>query len=588
MIRIRPYEPIFLLCILYLSLTAQPSYEDYQLIWSDEFSTDGLPDAANWDYEEGCSIRNSELQYYARAREENSRIEDGHLIIEARRESMNGCAYTAASLITRGKREFMYGIFEMRAKIDVSKGSWPAFWTLGITEEWPSSGEVDIMEYYNGNLHANVAWGTDTRWQGKWDSQTRSVGSDFSDDFHIWRMHWTEDFIDLWVDDFKQNSTDLSTTINGSLATLRNPFHQKAYILVNQAIGSNGGDPSGTAFPLQYIIDYVRVYQVGQDTVAPVMTGISASVSGTVVILFSEGIDKTVAETGTNYSLEDDGLSVTGATLQADGKTVLLSVGGMEIGSEYHLTIRNITDDALPPNRIETATMPFTVSPESGKLTGTLIGKGTPYNDNSSVTYDKAMDGSTATFADCTGDTVWVGYDLGAGNEAIITGFRYYPRSEYADRMNGKSFEVSTDGITWRKVYTITTTPSENVFTTVAVINTEPVRYVRYNGTGGYLNTGEVEFLGFAAQTIDAGRFQPPNVFPQTGSRLLQPPLRITVMTLDGRIVVQRNFPESTGPLAPAQLNRTIVKEHSLPSGIVIVTIEDRCGRPMRYTVLKE
>jgi len=246
---------------LSVSLTAQPSLENYTLVWADEFSGSGLPDGANWGYEKGCSIRNSELQSYTERRLENARIEEGNLVIEARKEVMDGCNYSSASLITRGKREFQYGIFEMRAKIDVRKGSWPAFWALGIKEEWPSNGEVDVMEYYNGALHANVAWGTDTRWTAKWDSQTKTVSGSFADTFHVWHMHWTKDFIKLYVDGELQNTTDLATTINGSLSTLKNPFHQKSYLLVNQAIGSNGGDPSGTQFPVKCLVDYIRVYQ---------------------------------------------------------------------------------------------------------------------------------------------------------------------------------------------------------------------------------------------------------------------------------------------------------------------------------------
>ncbi|MBN1756979.1 MAG: family 16 glycosylhydrolase [Chitinispirillaceae bacterium] len=589
MIFCRSRAAVFILHLIITTIPfAQPSYENYQLIWSDEFETDGLPDASNWGYEEGCSIRNSELQYYARARQENSRVENGFLIIEARRENMNGCAYTAASMITRGKREFMYGIFEIRAKIDVRKGSWPAFWTLGITEEWPSNGEVDIMEYYNGYLHANVAWGTDTRWEGKWDSQTRAVGSDFSDDFHIWRMHWTEDFIDLWVDDFKQNSTDLSTTINGSLATLKNPFHQKAYILVNQAIGANGGDPSGTSFPIQYIVDYVRVYQEGRDTVAPVVENVSASVSGTVTVFFSEGIDKTAAEKSAGYSFDNSELSITGVKLQTNGRTVQLTVEGLKLNEEYHLTVRDITDDALPPNSMNTVTLPFTPSPESGKLTGTLIGEGNPYEGNSSVSYDKAMDGSTTTFADCTGDIVWVGYDLGEGNEAIVTGFRYYPRSGYADRMNGKSFEVSTDGSSWEKVYTIAAIPPENTYTTVAISATKPVRYIRYNGTGGYLNTGEVEFLGFPASTNSVERFCHRNIPHRSSSILLQPPVRISFIALDGRIIARRNYTASAGPVTPAQLGGLSAEKLSLPAGISIISLTDRSGRLLQYRILKQ
>ncbi len=240
------------------SLYAQPSYDNYNLVWSDEFNGTGLPSPANWDYEVGY-VRNKELQYYTKQRQENVRQEDSNLIIEARRDNWQGNEYTAGSLFSRGKREFQYGIFEIRAKIDIRKGSWPAFWILGVSGEWPGNGEVDIMEYYAGFLHANVAWATSTRWQAYWSSKTKPVDDAFAKEYHIWRMHWTKDKIDLYVDNFLQNSTSLTTTINDS--DKKNPFHQKAYIMINQAIGSNGGDPSQTTFPIRYYIDYIRVYQ---------------------------------------------------------------------------------------------------------------------------------------------------------------------------------------------------------------------------------------------------------------------------------------------------------------------------------------
>jgi len=171
--------------------------------------------------------------------------------------------YTSASLITAGLQTFQYGRFEMRARINTDKGMWPAFWTLGVSGEWPSNGEIDIMEYYGGNILANVAWGTSTRWVAKWDSSTKAVSSfgdpEWSKKFHVWRMDWDDQTIALFVDDLQMNTTSLSTAVNPDGTC---PFRQKHYIIVNLAIGgTNGGDPSNTTFPARYEIDYVRVYQ---------------------------------------------------------------------------------------------------------------------------------------------------------------------------------------------------------------------------------------------------------------------------------------------------------------------------------------
>lgn len=526
-------------CFFINPANAQPSYESYQMVWSDEFEGNGLPDPNNWGYEKGY-VRNNELQYYTEKRLENTRMENGNLIIEARRDNWNGNEYTSASLYTRGKKEFQYGIFEIRAKIDIRKGSWPAFWTLGVSEEWPSNGEVDIMEYYNGKLHANVAWGTNTRWEAKWDSQTKAVDSEFAKGFHIWRMHWTEEKIDLYVDDFLQNTTDLSTTINGNLAKLRNPFHQKAYIMINQAIGSNGGDPSGTTFPIQYIIDYVRVYQEVSDTVAPSLVDAVASEDGTVSILFSEDLDKKSAETVSNYSVNNSSATVTAAKLQTDNCTVLLSVTGISNSEQINLIVKNIKDDADPANTLSQTTKTVDIGPQSKKLTGELIGSGKPYQENSSVHYNAAVDGNTSTYADCSGDTVWVGYDFGEGKGMVITAVRYYPREGYEDRMGGRSFEVSSDGVKWQKLCTIRQVPAGKSFTSMAVVHSEPVRFIRYNGTGGYLNVSEIEFFGYPAQgtSIFNGIRGQKNGIGR--NFLSEGPVQYTLYTVSGRIVERK------------------------------------------------
>jgi len=121
----------------------------YRLVWSDEFDTEGLPDSARWVYDVGSNRRgwaNRELQYYSDARRENSRIEKGVLIIESRRESTSAFAdsggqrYTSARLVTRGRKEWTYGFFEIRARLPCGRGSWPAIWTLGDNNVWPDRG----------------------------------------------------------------------------------------------------------------------------------------------------------------------------------------------------------------------------------------------------------------------------------------------------------------------------------------------------------------------------------------------------------------------------------------------------------------
>jgi beta-glucanase (GH16 family) len=152
----------------------------------------------------------------------------------------------------------------MRARIDTRPGLWPAFWTLGVEGRWPENGEVDVMEYYRGQLLANVAWGGRTGRGAQWSTVKKPVaefGPDWSKEFHVWRMDWDNDQIRLSVDDRLLNSTDLKGTFNRDGAG-KNPLRQPHYVLLNLAVGgTQGGDPSQTKFPARLEVDYVRVYQ---------------------------------------------------------------------------------------------------------------------------------------------------------------------------------------------------------------------------------------------------------------------------------------------------------------------------------------
>jgi beta-glucanase (GH16 family) len=255
----------------------QESGKYMRLVWSDEFNTNGRPEPRNWTYESGF-VRNAELQWY---QPENVWCQDGLLIMEGRwerkrnqqyepgsndwRRNREYAEYTSASLTTKGLWSWQYGRFEMRGRIDTRPGLWPAFWTLGVAGEWPSSGEIDIMEYYRGGLLANAAWGTERRWVARWDSARKPITEfndpDWSKKFHVWRMDWEESAIRLFVDGLLLNSIDLKETVNADKEA-KNPFRQPHYILLNLAIGGmNGGDPSGTEFPARFEVDYVRVYQ---------------------------------------------------------------------------------------------------------------------------------------------------------------------------------------------------------------------------------------------------------------------------------------------------------------------------------------
>lgn len=259
-------------------LASQALEGNYKLVWADEFNEPGVPNPGNWVYEHG-HVRNHEAQWY---QPENATCTNGMLVIEGRRERVPNthykpnsnhwktkwkfAEYTSACLITKDLHSWKYGRFEMRAKIDVRAGLWPAFWTLGIDGQWPDNGEIDIMEYYKGTLLANAFWGSDKRYQPQKDATRMPLSElgdpDWADQFHIWRMDWDKDSIKLFVDDRLLNEIDLEKTYNPAGNPIKNPFHHPHYLLVNLAIGGGaGGDPSKTEFPSRFEIDYVRVYQ---------------------------------------------------------------------------------------------------------------------------------------------------------------------------------------------------------------------------------------------------------------------------------------------------------------------------------------
>lgn len=250
------------------------------LVWSEEFNYTGKPDTTIWVFEKGF-VRNQELQWY---QPENANCSNGVLLIEGRREKLKNpgyipqstnwktnrenAEYTSASIQTRGHKQWLFGTFEIRARIDTAAGSWPAIWTLGVSKPWPSNGEIDIMEFYRvksvPTILANFAWGTEKRNIAKWDDLKKPLADftgkdpDWVKKFHIWRMDWNKDSISLFLDDQLLNSTLISQTVNPDGF---NPFQQPHYLLLNLAIGGAGGDPSLSASPIKYEVDYVRVYQ---------------------------------------------------------------------------------------------------------------------------------------------------------------------------------------------------------------------------------------------------------------------------------------------------------------------------------------
>ncbi len=243
----------------------------YELVWSDEFDQEGLPDSARWSYDVGGGgWGNNELQYYTYKRAENARIENGKLIIEAHKETYLGSNYTSARLVSKLKGDWLYGSIEVRAKLPVGLGTWAAIWMLPTDwayGSWPKSGEIDIMEYVGydtGTVYGTIHTEAYNHTLGTQKGSSIKV-SDASDTFHLYKINWTPEKIDFYVDNNKY-----FTFTNAHTGYTTWPFDKRFHLILNLAVGGNWGGSQGvdpSAFPARMEIDYVRIYQGSENLV---------------------------------------------------------------------------------------------------------------------------------------------------------------------------------------------------------------------------------------------------------------------------------------------------------------------------------
>jgi beta-glucanase (GH16 family) len=236
-----------------------------KLIWADEFNEDGLPSSKIWSYEKGY-VRNNEVQYYTEKVVQNARVENGHLVIAARYDSTAKNPYTSASLITLNKKDILYGRIEVRAKLPVGRGTWPAIWLLGTAYNakygWPECGEIDVMEnvgFDSLRIHANIHTEAYNHVKKTNKGNSIAVQSPY-EAFHVYSMEWSKDKIDFFVDDIKYFTYPKEP--NATHAEW--PFDDPHYLILNLAIGGAWGGQQGIdnrIFPHEYLVDYVRVYR---------------------------------------------------------------------------------------------------------------------------------------------------------------------------------------------------------------------------------------------------------------------------------------------------------------------------------------
>ncbi len=226
-----------------------------RLVWSDEFNTDGAPNASNWNYNLGAGgWGNNELQTYTN-NSENVVVEEGKLKIIAKVDATVG--YTSARIKTENLYEFTYGTIEVRAKLPAAQGTWPAIWLLGANFDqvgWSACGEIDIMEqpgWDKNKVLGTCHWSFNGNYAG-YGLETSVTNATTS--FKTYKLQWTEGgAIRIFVDDNEYFVMSTNSTM---------PFNKDFFIILNIAIGGNLGgdvDPAFTEDTME--IDYVRVYQ---------------------------------------------------------------------------------------------------------------------------------------------------------------------------------------------------------------------------------------------------------------------------------------------------------------------------------------
>lgn len=245
-----------------------------KLVWREEFNGPRL-DPQTWFLEEGDGSQygipgwgNRELQWY---RPQNARVENGHLVITARRERHGEFRFTSARINTRDRFAFRYGRIEARVRLPGGRGIWPAFWLMpqeSAYGAWPASGEIDIMEARNlgvsgandgGNAVAGTLHFGGTVPNNVSKSAEYAVPDDPTKAFHDYAIEWGPDEMRWYVDDVcyaVQSAWHTKSAVHPA------PFDRPFYLILNVAVGGwfPGAPVPTTEFPVTMQVDYVRVY----------------------------------------------------------------------------------------------------------------------------------------------------------------------------------------------------------------------------------------------------------------------------------------------------------------------------------------
>ncbi|MBQ4820415.1 carbohydrate-binding protein [Aquimarina sp. MMG016] len=251
----------------FMMLSPVATSQSWNLVWQDEFTNGISPD---WVFETGNGSSgwgNNELQFYRR---ENATIENGSLVITAKKENFGGYGYTSARMKTQGRRKFKYGKIEARIALPSGQGLWPAFWMLGSDISavgWPACGEIDIMEHVNNepDVHGTIHWQDNNNNYASYGGHTAVNVNDY----HVYSIEWNENNIRWFIDGTEYHIVDISNGVNGT-----SEFHNDYFLLLNMAVGGNwpGFSVDESRLPARMYVDYVRVYQASAN---PPPTGVA-------------------------------------------------------------------------------------------------------------------------------------------------------------------------------------------------------------------------------------------------------------------------------------------------------------------------
>ncbi len=471
---------------------AQPSWEP---TWCDEFDYTGLPDPAKWSYDVGGhGWGNAESQFYTEDREENARVEDGHLILEARKESSGGRNYTSARLVSKTKGDWTYGRIEVRAQLPSGRGTWPAIWMLPTNRSygesyWPDNGEIDIMEHVGFNpglIHATIHTDAFNHVNG-----TQRGGSieipDASEAMHVYAVEWTPNRMEFSVDgnSFWTHSKGLNNWRGW-------PFDKDFHLVMNIAIGGSWGGQQGiddSIFPQKMLIDYVRVYryvdvpQLTIDAPANLEAGSTATLMGTAedpdgrilrVELYQEdGLMETIRGGTAQWSTSIENVSQGCYTVHARA----IDNGGWSSSSEPRMV--NVGDSCTQnaPYLMRPHPIQERIEAEYFDLGGPGIAYReigfSPSNEGKGIRLNEGVDvyPTTDGIGYHVGNTArgeWIAYTVHVDQAGI-----YNLQMRMASQATRISFSVEFDGVD--KTGVIDHTNARNTFQTVRVVTEDGI-----------------------------------------------------------------------------------------------------------------